>query len=69
MPTPEQMRADPSVWEVRSPLAYGSRHEKFFYCELYAREFAEKLSRKNYGNSGLRIHTKSRTIYIDDEPC
>lgn len=31
MTTPEQMRQDPDVWEVRAPLAYGSRHEKFFH--------------------------------------
>ncbi len=67
MNTPEQMRADPRVWEVRVPLVCGSRHEKFFYSEKYAREFAECLSANEYGNSGLQIHTKTRTIYINDD--
>jgi hypothetical protein len=49
------------------PLVYGSQHKAFFATEDQARGYAERLSENEYGNSGLQIHTKSRTIYINDE--
>ena len=56
---------EPYIWELRTPLRYGSAHAGFYRTEQEARDEALKLIQHNYGDVGLQIHTKKRVIYID----
>ena len=59
-----------TIWDVRTPLRYGSKSVAKFPYETDAREFAERYGNARVeGFAGLQIHTKTRTVYIvqDDE--
>lgn len=62
------MADENSYWEVRTPLLYGSRSLAVCADETDAREFAEKWGREKIeGFAGLQIHTRTRTVYIEQE--